>query len=318
MQKKIFLQKNLRGAEGGSSLPKYLLLTTIALVVLYLIANFMLKPKSRDITKRPIPEKGQLLKELPKPPDNASRELAREMPPPAEPETQPPQVQPATPPPPIPTPQAVPQKPETQPPVAQAPVPEKTPPLRATATEPTPRDLFPKKGAQAVPAQPTAQKEHKPTNSDLAQKPATPGAVSQPAIPGVAIPNPAPAVAQKPVPAHAAAGKQRYAVQVGSFKERSDAEIVQRNLAKKGYDVILCSSSASNGGIYTYTVMTKPFDNVSKASTMVEQMKSEGRSSPTVIKLPAEGCSPSVQPVSDKKPQPKPAPKPSAKNTLPQ
>ena len=313
MQKKVFLQKNLRrGAGGGSSLPKYLLLTTIALVVLYLITSFMLKPKSRDITKRPIPEKGQLLKELPKPPESAPRELAREVPAPAEPETPPPQAQSATPPP--QTLPAAPQKPETPPPIARAPVSEVAPPQATAPTESTPRDLFPKKGAPAAPGKPPAQKEQKPSSSGLAQKPATPGAVSQPAIPG-AVPKPAPVVAQKPVPARVA-GKQKYAVQVGCFKERNDAETVQRNLAKKGYDVILCSPSTSNGGTYTYTVMTKPYADISKASTMVEQMKSEGRTSPTVIRLPAEGCSPGVQPISDKKPQP--MPKPSAKNTTAQ
>jgi len=91
----------------------------------------------------------------------------------------------------------------------------------------------------------------------------------------------------QPEPAKpAAAGKQMYAVQVGCFKEKQNAEEIQRNLRKRGYDVILCPSAASTSGSYAYTVMTKPVDNMSKAATLVEQIKNEQKVSPIIIKTP--------------------------------
>ncbi|MHC1727942.1 MAG: SPOR domain-containing protein [Syntrophobacteraceae bacterium] len=284
MQKKIFMQKNSqKGGGGGSSYLKYLLIAAVGLLFLVIVTPYLLKGKGKDVPRRAVPDKG-VLKELPKPPEQIPREAVPELAKSADPAKPPEPAKPTEPgkPPeamkPVEPVPAVPQRtlPET-PPTAQvpAPAPEQAPPQIAKPAEPAPKDLFPKKGTPAAktPGKKTDLPGQQPEKPAMAGKP---GSVS-------------PVKTTTDLKGKTVSGKQLYAVQVGCFKEKSDAEIVQKNLAKKGYAVILCPSQPS-GGKYAYTVMTKPVASMSKAATLAEQMKGEGKTSPTVIKAPGAAC----------------------------
>lgn len=288
MQKKVFLQKNLRKGGGGiSPLLKYLVLAVVVLTLLVLITPHLLKQKGKEVTRRSIPDKGSVMKELPKPPEPAPGEMPAEMalnnapaPTPAQamaPEPTTPPEQSGT----IARTPVAPAPPAVAPPVEKDPI----PPVKPAE----PPALFPKPGSAAAtsttqkpsPIQPPANSELKAGKPDMtasvaeaAKKGQKPGGTELPS--GI-----------QPTPAkQAAAGKKMYAVQVGFFKEKQNAEEIQRNLRKKGYDVILCPSAASTSGSHAYTVMTKPVDTMSKAATLVEQIKNEQKVSPIIIKMP--------------------------------
>jgi len=228
-----------------------------------------------------MPEKGTVMKELPKPPEPTSRETVPEMAQSSEP---------------APAPAKPPEQEgmNARVPASEA-LPLATPPAEKeqtqTAKSTEPPALFPKQGSMSAfpsasqkpsPVQPPARAEQKvepgmtasaqPT-AKTGQKPGIAGQLSESTL-------------LQPAKKIAVVGKQMYAVQVGCFRERQSAEEIQRNLIKRGYDVILCPSAASSGGSYAYTVMTKPVDNIRKAATVVEQIKNEQKVSPTIIKMP--------------------------------
>lgn len=278
MQKKFYLQRNLGKSGGGSSpLLKYLVLAVVGLTLLVLITPHLLKPKGK--ARGLLSEKASIVKELPKPPEQASSETPPEM------------VQSAAPAP------GLAKQPEREAMSAGAPAVEKQSTAASSAEKEQspgaklaePPALFPKSGnpsasvvSQKPPAaQPPAVSEQKAYKPELTA--AAPSAANAGGKPGAAELDPGsqPAVAKAAAP-----GKQMYAVQVGSFKEKQSAEDIQRSLLKRGYEVILCPSAASGGGSYAYTVMTKPVDTVGKAATLVEQLKNEQQVSPTIIKMP--------------------------------
>lgn len=303
MQKKVFLQKNSQKGGGGSPYLKYLLIAAVGLLLLVIVTPYLLKGKGKDVPRRAVPEKG-VHKELPKPPEPAPREAVPDLAKPVEP-VQPPQPaqppetarapEPAKPAEPVP---AAPQKtlPEI-PPTAQAPTPAPEPaqPPAAKPAEPAPKDLFPKKGTPAGKTPGVAGKQP----AETGRRPGKPAIAAKPDAGS-------PVKAAADVKGKPEAGKQLYAVQVGCFKEKSDAEAVQRNLGKRGYSVILCPSGTV-GGKYAYTVITRPVASASKAATLAEQMKSEPKTSPTVVKAPGAVCNlPAAPPA---KPAQKPKPK---------
>jgi hypothetical protein len=258
MQKKIFLQRNNRKATAAAGpYLKYLVIAAVCLVILVLVTPYLFKGKNKDITKRPMPDRGAVTKEVPKalePVPQMPLEAPRAAEPvkPAEVATAPEpmtpvQVQPA------PKPQesspevAIPQKAVPEPPV----VTEKAP-----ALEPGPKDLFPKKSSLSE-APPAA----------LPKAPAKPATTTASAAP-----------AAKP---SAPAGKGNYAVQVGNtFKSKPEAEAVRRDLAKKGYSAVVRPAKKGSG----YCVTTSP-SVASKAYTLQEQMKIQGLNTTAVIKV---------------------------------
>lgn len=90
--------------------------------------------------------------------------------------------------------------------------------------------------------------------------------------------------AGKPVPT---AGKVAYAVQVGSFKEKKNAEAMQENLKKRGYTVTLRTDVHPKLG-RIYVVQLQAVDDLGKASTLMEQIKHEEKVKPVIIKAPRE------------------------------
>ncbi len=274
MQKKVFLQRNPRRASaGGGPYLKYLVVAVVCLVLLVLITPYLLKGKSKDIAKRPVPEKGAITKEVPRSIDQQMPTKLPETTAPAEsapvpapndgkpaevataPEAAaPPQVQPA----PVQESNvATPQQAATE----AFSTPDKVPP----APEPAPKDLFPKKSA--------------PSEVQATAQPNAAAKEAKPAKPGVKIASLAPAAktpAAKPL-----TGKGGYAVQVGSFfKTKTEAETLCKDLSKKGYNAVVRPVKNSSR-FYVTTGATIE----SKAYTLQEQLKIQGLQTTKIIRL---------------------------------
>ncbi len=280
MRKKLTLQRNLRKGGGtGPPYQKYLVIAAVCLILLVLATDHYFKGKTKEVAKTPLPKMGTITKEVPKQPEPSAPEKLSELPKSAEPlrpaETEPPEaarepggikssaVQPG---PQLPPPSAVaperPSPPEA-PPEGIAPAPEKAPSAQpAKSDEPAPKDLFPKKGARSqAPAAAALKAPAKPVENAAGPAPAT-----------------KPAPPEKPAPSTA---KGEYAVQVGAiFKDRSQAETVRKDLARKGYSAVVRSSADG----YGFLVTTGPCP-LSKAHTLQEQMRIQGLSNTKVIKV---------------------------------
>src|SRR5208337_3019893 len=85
-------------------------------------------------------------------------------------------------------------------------------------------------------------------------------------------------LAAKPAPS---TPKGNYAVLVGAaYKNKSEAETVRKDLARKGYSAIVRTAPGGSG----YSVITRHSPE-RKAYTLQEQMKIQGLSNTTVIKV---------------------------------
>jgi len=80
-----------------------------------------------------------------------------------------------------------------------------------------------------------------------------------------------------------AGGAGAYSVQVGSFKEKENADEMQKSLQKKGYGVTVKVTSHPKLG-QLYVVQLQPVNNVSRASTLVEQIKHEEKVKPVIVR----------------------------------
>jgi outer membrane biosynthesis protein TonB len=281
MQKKLFLQRNSRkgGAAGGSQL-KYLVFAAVCLVLLVLVTSYVFRGKSKEITKRPVPDRATVTKEVPKTVEPASvqpAEMARTEEPGKHSDEKPTEAA-ITPEAAKPTEIQHPPKPP-EPDVNLAPsqktAPEVLPPPEPAPTAaPGPKDLFPKKSSPtAAPPAATPNAPVKPGAKTTAQTPGrTPAA--KPAAP---------------------AAKGDYVVQVGNtFKDKSEAETVRRDLARKGYSAVVRPAKKGSG----YSVTTSP-TVAGKAYTLHEQMKIQGWSNTTVIRV-APAPQPAQKPAPDK------------------
>jgi hypothetical protein len=295
MQKKIFLQRGQGGRSGRSPYVKYLLWAALCLMLLVIITPYLMD-RGKPVPRRSVPsEKSVLKKELPKPPEPvpgqpvegvpgslaAKSEQTQESVKPPEP--QPPQVQPT--PAPTPAPVPVPATPEPQQP---------KPPVPTEPHQARPADLFPKFGPSTE--APAAVARPAPVPAPVAS--AAPK-VAEPSVPPAFPPV---AEAQKPAKAIAPAKPRKmYAVQVGYFREKQNAEDLSRTLKEQGYSVMICPSKGAKGNFYT--VITKPVPTMSKAATLAEQIKSYNKISPIVVNEP-EACKPGRKAVSKEKQKP--------------
>lgn len=85
----------------------------------------------------------------------------------------------------------------------------------------------------------------------------------------------------------AGSGRIAYCVQVGSFREKRNAELMQQNLQKRGYSVNLTEKVHPKLG-QIYVVQLQAVDDLSKASTLVEQIRHEEKVKPLILKIPKE------------------------------
>ncbi len=245
---------------------KYLMISAVCLVLLVLITPYLFRGKNKEVTKRPVPDRGTITKEVPKSVEpSAPERIAEQVKP--EPAVAPeamktPEVQPPPKPPEMPP--AAPQQVATPepPPAGNTFVPENVPRAPAPAQtarppEPAPRDLFPKKTtvSEAPPTEAVRKAPGKPAPKPAGQPPAA-----------------------KPAPSTA---KGDYAVLVGAaYKTKAEAETVRKDLARKGYSAIVRSAPGGKG----YSVITSPSPE-RKAYTLQEQMKIQGVSNTSVIKV---------------------------------
>ncbi|MGV8074180.1 MAG: SPOR domain-containing protein [Syntrophobacteraceae bacterium] len=82
-------------------------------------------------------------------------------------------------------------------------------------------------------------------------------------------------------------GKVLFTVQVGSFKEKKNADDMQQSLVKRGYKVVVKSITHASLGLL-YIVQLEPVNDVGKASTLVEQIKHESKVKPVILKTVSE------------------------------
>lgn len=304
MEKRIFVKKGQK-AGGGRSYLKLLMWSVAALIILILLIPLGTRKKNGvEITPKQAPEKGVVFKEIPKSPPS-----------PLEEEKQPDGI-----------PGFIPfdKSPEAIDPSRGKSLSESQPagnlpgpPEKATeaghlagkpdvpsdaqqkgaadnVTLPTDAVSHSSKGAKtALPTEQPPQVEkpkeasHKPVDKGVAAADST-GKLAKATAPPPKTAKPAgtdgasPSEGAKP----AIAGPLMYSVQVGSFKEKSNAEEMQRNLQNKGYTVQVKSRRDPKLG-QLYVVQLAPVPNLSKASTLVEQIRREDKVKPFIVKVNA-------------------------------
>lgn len=303
MRKKIFLQKG--GQQNGHRLPvRAILLAAVALLILVVITPLITRQRAgKDAARKNASERGIVTKEIPKPQgaiteSDGGRASSAEAPAGIRNEV-PPTLE--------------------RKPVEGAPTPQPGDKTLETAVASSPRttvppgpdqgwiEVKPDAPASAPPASGVPPvKDRKPgaagtVGPDLASVPPKTPPASDPRTGGErpagkwskdaekakakvgAVPSKASGKEAGNVAAPA--GKTRFSVQVGLFKNRGNAEEMQRSLQKKGYDVVLKPSTHPNLG-EVFVVQLKPVDDMGKASTLVEQIKHEEKVKPMVVKVP--------------------------------
>lgn len=294
-KKRLFVQKNPQSGDRSSL--RVFIWAGVALILLLVVTPLVLRQKDDRNGLRPPTEKAKVVKNIPKafaPPTGGSAQppgAADEYPrgpasvPGALPDTgsssgsavvpepgtvvpkvadgseaqpaKPMTPEPSEPAPPEPAPSVVPRQPVEPAPVAGG-VREREP-----ASQPKP-------GPAAMPGGDSGQRTASiaPDARELKKLP-----------PGVAPPlTPDASGARKPSPVR----KGKYAVQVGAFKEKKNADEMQRQLQKKGYQAEIKISSNRDLG-QLYVVVLKPVESLSRANTLMEQIKHEEKVKPMLI-----------------------------------
>ncbi len=303
----MILQRNSRRGGSGPPYLKYLVIASVCLAFLVIVVPYMLKGKGKDTSKRLVPEKGAITKELPKMAEQTPSERPPEPVKPAGPDrfsdtapSGPPTAavmpnasdeQPEASnlpggPTALPPPKAAvspgggptaPQTPnEVRPSAANlADGPTALPPTKATAnpaggpTATAPKDLFPQRGSPS-------QGSSAPVQKKIASAEAKAGGPASWAKP---VPSAKPAPSAKPNSSAEKGGN--FAVQIGTtFKNRSQAEKVLKDMTAKGYRGVV--HTGANGGGYFVTTSSCP---EGKAYTLKEQLTIQGFSNTKVIRV---------------------------------
>lgn len=295
MEKKIFVKKGQK-AGGVRSYLKLLMWSAGALIILILLIPLGMRKKGEvDFTAKQSPEKGMVMREIPKSPSLPPQEEQKsdgipgfipfDKSPEAEDAQAAGKILPG---------QAKPS--ETQSvaggPKAPEDVPQKGGPEKALLPENAPSSP-PQDGKTALlkESAPIGEKGQDAGRKVLkegatAKDKAEPDAGSKTPAQKAAKTQMQAAVAPAPSEPTAAGASKRlmYAVQVGSFKEKSNAEEMQRNLEKKGYTVQVKPRNDPKLGSL-YVVQLAPVPDLSKASTLVEQIRREDKVKPFVVKI---------------------------------
>ncbi len=82
-------------------------------------------------------------------------------------------------------------------------------------------------------------------------------------------------------------GSMVYGVQVGSFREQKNALALKKRLESKGYQVLVKPMNHETLGLL-HVVQLKPVSDLSRASTLVEQIKMEENVTPFVVRIPVQ------------------------------
>jgi cell division septation protein DedD len=310
MERKIFVQKGMKKG-GGKSYLKLLMWSALALFILVLLIPLGTRKKSEtNSVPKATPEKGVVVREIPKAsvPSGEGEKKTDGIPGFVPFDKSPeagvtPEVK-ALP---------EPQQPGKLPPGAEKAVVAPSGGVKPeTFAETPPKSTAEKPGGPAATMPPSAKEgktaavkeglpgEDKPAGAveKTDAKPASPADVKKKTEPAKtaavkSLKPPAPAADTSGKPAttveeqkpSATGGRTMFAVQVGSFKEKGNAEEMQRNLQKKGYSVQVRSRVDPKLG-QLFVVQLAPVDTESKASTLVEQIRREDKVKPFVVKVP--------------------------------
>ncbi len=316
MEKKIFIKKGQR-IGGGRSYIKVLMWSAIGLIILVLLIPFSTRKKGgeADSPQRQAADKGVLVKEMPKSPPPApevekspssgipgfipfDKSPEAGLTPESKPLPEPPEAGKASMPPAKP-PEATASagKPGAAGGIVQGGPGERVASPTATVSAPGKEGKTPglkEGGAGSEEKLPGAsgKAEGAGASPDDAKKKLAavkPGLSKAPAKPGSSdehLPGKPPGASESSKPGEGS-GKTAYAVQVGSFKDRSNAEEMRKSLEQKGYKVQIRPRKDPKLG-QLYVVQLAPVDNVSKASTLVEQVRREDKVQPFVVKVGPE------------------------------
>jgi cell division protein FtsN len=108
------------------------------------------------------------------------------------------------------------------------------------------------------------------------------------AVPGSPKP---PSLAEKPdKPSAQLQSKLLYVIQVGSFKEKQNAEEMKQNLAKRGYDTVIRPYNHPKLGPL-FVVQLQPVAEESRASTLMTQVGHEAKVKPVLLRVPGGAVS---------------------------
>ena len=81
-------------------------------------------------------------------------------------------------------------------------------------------------------------------------------------------------------------GPRTYTVQLGSFLDKENAEVLQQRLKRKGYDAVVKPYKHQVLG-QLYVVQLKPVNDAEKASQLMMQVEKEGHGKAIIIEAPA-------------------------------
>lgn len=311
MKKKIFVNKNSR--SGFRTSLKVLFWAAIGLVILVLFIPLTSRQKAgKEVPKKPPVEKGKVVKEIPRSlqpvAESISRGQGESRDAPKEPDAkpaapvdgrsaglatstpQPPAAREkgAETPPPVPKTQAVAEG-VAKPPAGRPPTPEPGAGQVVKETQPPPpvADAAAKEGQLSAPRKPEPAAPPTPETKLKAMAPTQPPTKpAKPTTEAGAAPAPAAGGADSPKPA-AQGGHPRYAVQVAVLKDKQAAEDLRKSLQKKGFDVVVKTTGDPKQG-QSFTLQLQPVENMSKASTLMEQVKYIPQVKPSIITVGRE------------------------------
>lgn len=169
-------------------------------------------------------------------------------------------------------------------------------------------------GAGAIPAEPPAEQTQTASLAEPQPQPAASPTVpasaasQQPTVPSTnaenaaAVPQQAPrqepaapaqqaSVASQPQPPKpseksATGSATKYIVQIGSFSQKKNADSIQQNLLKRGYEVIVRTTDHAKFG-RLYVVQLAPVYDPNKAESLLAKVRKEANVNPMMVKIPA-------------------------------
>jgi len=157
--------------------------------------------------------------------------------------------------------------------------------------EPTPPSAGNMQAQQSLPTAVDAAAAPPTSTEPTSPKPSPTMQASASAKPKLATPPAKPPAAASPASTTTSAaspsGPTKYVVQIGSFSQRENADSIQQQLLKKGYEVMVRTITHEKFG-RLYIVQLAPVYDANKAQSLVSKVKQEANVQPMVIKLPTD------------------------------
>ncbi|MBP8646601.1 MAG: SPOR domain-containing protein [Syntrophobacteraceae bacterium] len=258
MQKKIFLPKGL--PTGRSFFVRWLLIASVGLILLILLTPLILTRSKgpREISRKPIPNRGErsmVVREIPKAPPPFLSDLPHQGAPSA----------------------------ETTPPASPS-------PFKNTQESSDNKTPSSQQSPVAAPGSATDRTSAPPSSEPTR-------AVQEGGVPQEAAPQPKTALStpasqpMQPAPPPPASrktesrgGTRLFTVQLGSFKERHNAEELKETFTKKGYSVVVKPLNHPTLGPL-FVVQLEPVSDERKANTLMAQIRQESKIKPVIVRV---------------------------------